>query len=299
MILIDGIGRSGTSLLGRLLAMMLEPRGYRYFYEPMHHPTPVGTYPNWETMIGRVLPPGQADDELEAYIKRIAAAAPEGKALWKEIRMALKQDWLLARFPGLRIIHLTRDILGVLSSHRRPDAPDWMDNHRKIWLAALDRWLEEPEKLKKKKVSGIESFKGARPLSARGEFERYAAIWALNEGFAWRLGHPRMLCVEYEDLCLYPLETLKRIAAFLGAPFEQEAQDAALRHMRESGKTFDPAGPGAGRPLKEMPEIWRERLSAGEIGKIVGVAGATRQRLGYPAAAGIMGDGIHRKPAKP
>lgn len=280
MILIDGIGRSGTSLLGRLVAGMLEPEGWRYFYEPMHHDSPVGTLDDWTAMIGRVLRPEDDDPALESYIRRVGEAGA-GKVVWKEIRLALKQDWLLARFPDLRIVHLTRDILGTLSSHRRPGAPGWMDNHRRIWIAALAEWHTQAPKLRAKKVPHLGLLDR---LDSMGEFERYAALWVMNESFAWRLRNARMLCVEYEDLCLYPLDTLKRIAAFLGAPFGQEAQDAALRQMRETMKEVDAAGPGAGVAPSKMPEIWRERLTPEEVRAILGVAGEARTKLGYPAA---------------
>lgn len=279
MIAVDGIGRSGTSLLARLLAIALEDQGYAYFYEPFFHPTPVGPYPDWEAMIGRVLAPGDADPELEGYLTRLQAAAP--KVLWKEIRLALKQDWLLRRFPDLRIVHLTRDIMGALSSHRRPDSPGWMDRHRRVWVDCLRAWSGQIAKLKAKKVQGLGLLEG---LDGKDEFELYSAVWALNESFAWKLASPRLLCVEYEDLCLYPMETLDRISKFLAVPFERDAQDRALRHLTQSSREWDPSGPGAGRPLKEMSEIWRERLSPAEIASIQRSAGAVRKSLGYPAA---------------
>ncbi len=278
MILLEGIARSGTSLLGRLMELLLRDEGYAYYYEPFHHPTPAGIFPDWKSMIGKVLAPGDSAPDFSDYLRSKLNSA-RAKIFWKEIRLPLKQDWLLREFPALRIVHLTRDILGVWSSHRRLAAPDWMTQHRDIWVDCARSWSGQMETLKRKQVPHLDLLK---TLEGRTEIESYAILWTLSESFAWHLDNKRILCVEYEDLCLFPLETMRRIAKFLGVPFGERLQHDTLRHLAESEKEFDPSGPGTGRSAKEMAEIWRERLTKEEIHAIAGIAGGVRSELGYP-----------------
>jgi hypothetical protein len=278
VILLDGIARSGTSLLGRIMAEMLQPLGYHYYYEPMKHPTQAGPMQGWERMIGRVLSPGDEDAELAGYLDRLGAG-PAGKVFFKEIRLMLKQDWLLARYPELKIVHLTRDIMGIWSSHCRGDAPDWLEGHRLIWFQALQEWRIRMDCLRAKKVPRLRLLE---KLDQYSEAEKYAALWTICEAFAWSLNHPRLRCLEYEDLCVYPLETLRQAAAFLAVPFDERIQQRALAQLRDSSRSVDPSGPGSGLPSASMPTVWRGRLAEADMTRIETIAGDFRNRLGYP-----------------
>lgn len=278
MILIDGIARSGTSLLGRMMQSWLEPQGYAYYYEPFQHPTPAGTFEGWRRMIDQVLVPGDEAPELRDYLDRMRGGRPKG-VLWKEIRLALKQDWLLAQYPDLRIVHITRDILGVLSSHHREGAPEWMARHRAMWVAAFRRWNEQGEKLR---LKGIKT----EPIRAgEGEDEIYSRMWVLNETFVRGIeGDGRLICIRHEDLCADAGGTIQKVAEFLGVPFTREERSAAEAMARETTGIHDPSGPGPGGDPGAIPEIWRRRMNSHEIEAIERVAGPTRQRLGYPPA---------------
>jgi hypothetical protein len=278
MVLIDGVGRSGTSLLGRLASILVEPAGFTYFYEPFQHSTRAGTFAGWREMIGRVLAPGDRDPELEDYIDsmRRAAAAP---LLWKEIRLVLKQDWLLARWPELKIIHITRDILGVWSSHRRAEAPEWMARHRKLWCAAAQSWVKHAVKIRAK---GIEIPPQAATLESDDETSWYAAMWTMNEMLTAKIANENFHRLRYEDLCLDPVGVMTSASVFLGVPMSDQQSKSIREHAADALRERDPSGVASATPDK-MPEIWRERLNADEIAKIVGIAGAVRASLNYPA----------------
>ncbi len=278
MILLDGMARSGTSLVGRLMNLLLEPAGFEYFYEPFHHPTPAGLFEGWKDSIRRILVPGDADPPLDEYLRHLESSAKSRNIFWKEIRLALKQDWLLARDPNLRIVHLTRDILGVWSSHRRPGAPDWMERHRAIWDAALVAWSFKRERLAAKGVPHLELLDR---LDLLNDIERYALIWTLNESFVRILKSDRMIIARYETICSDPIPELTRIADFLKVEFPPQIRDAAIRHLAESEKEHDPSGKGTGLPPNAMPEIWKSRLSESEIEAILRIAGTTRAKCGY------------------
>lgn len=277
-ILIDGIGRSGTSLLGRLMSIILAPRGYTYYYEPFKHPSPAGDLPNWPLMTARVLLPTDNDAELSDYLQKMerSSAAP---LLWKEIRLALKQDWLLLHFPEMLVIHITRDVLGVLSSHRREDAPEWMAGHRRIWLESFRAWLAEPGKLCEK---GIASPPSLESLSIMSDLEIYAAHWAMNESFVKKLASPRLHCICYEHLCADPEHVLDSAAQFVGASIDSATRSLLTKEMADSESERDPSGAGTGLPPRDMPEIWKGRLTEAEIAGILRVAGDARSKLGYP-----------------
>lgn len=280
MILVDGMGRSGTSLLGRLLDAMLQPQGYLYYYEPFHHPTPLGTLDDWQQMLGHVLLPDEEHQQLGTYLDRMqaCAAASAQRVLWKEIRLTLKQDWLLCQRPDARVVHVTRDILGVLSSHRREEAPAWLKNHRRIWIDCLKEWGGQVDKLRQKRVPHLDLLDD---LAERDEFELYGTVWALNEAFAWSLKHERLLCLRYEDLCRSPVETLSRVASFLDVEFARDSQQRAIEHLQQSEQQWDASGPGTGLPAGEMPQVWTSRLSKIEVERILGVADTVRRQLGY------------------
>lgn len=275
MILIDGIARSGTSLIARLAAMVLEPQGYAYYYEPLQHPTPAGRYENWREMIGRVIGPEEDDTELAAYIDQMNAGAGGG-LLWKEIRLALKQEWLLRRWPELRIVHVTRDILGVWSSHRREGAPEWMARHRAMWCEAARRWAEQGEKLKAMRVS----LPTDAIAAGADEAACYAAIWAANESFIAEIESERLYRMRYEDLCARPVDAMSAVAEFIDAPFSDALASRMREHVADALTQRDPSGAGSASS-EAMPEIWRARLAPDEIATIVRVAGGARRKLGY------------------
>lgn len=287
-ILLDGIGRSGTSLLGRLMERILAPRGYVYYYEPFHHPSPAGRFEAWRDCISALPVPSAAPTaserrsivELESYLRSMTGDAP--KLVWKEIRLALKQRWLLREFPRMRIIHTTRDIMGVLSSHYREGAPDWMPGHRRIWTQCLARWLEQGAALEE---LGLAPALSPEQFGRLSEAERYSMVWSLNETFCLAISDPRFHRIRYEDLCESPLETLDGIFRFIGADLTEEDRAVATAHLAESGIRFDPSGAGTGLPPGEMPEIWRGRLSPERIAEIEGIAGKVRRLAGYPTAS--------------
>lgn len=277
MIVLDGMGRSGTSLLARLMAKMLEPNGFTYYYEPFHHPTPAGELPGWREMLGRVLLPGEADLELEAYLRRMESVAG-GNVFWKEIRLALKQDWLLEHFPSMRLVHITRDIMGVLSSHRREGAPEWMAEHRRIWAIALANWAQERGKLESKGVALPLSFGRIKELS---DIEQYALIWSLNESFVRRIYSPRLLRIRYEDLCAEPEATLRQISDFVGIIMNNSMERSLRNEMQTSNEGVDPSGPWQAQTSLAMLEIWRKRLNIEDVEAIERIAGLTRHEQGY------------------
>lgn len=281
-ILLDGIGRSGTSLLGRLMERILAPRGFVYYYEPFHHPSPAGRFEGWREMIAELPRAGGEDDApslvaLQGYMDSMTASAP--KLVWKEIRLALKQRMLLEARPELRIVHTTRDIMGVLSSHYREGASDWMPGHRAIWAECLLRWMEQPERLD---ALGVRPGLSAGAVRAMSETEKYSLVWGMNERFCLGIDHPRFMRIRYEDLCEKPFETLNGVAEFIGIELTDADRKVAREHLEQSGIEFDPSGAGTGLPSAEMPGIWRARLSPAVIAEIEGAAGEVRRLAGYP-----------------
>jgi hypothetical protein len=301
MVLLDGNARSGTSLLARVMAGMLADHGFTYYYEPFFHDSPLGTYRGWEQMVARVAAPGDPEPELRRYISTMAASAP--RVFWKEIRLALKQDWLFDRFPDLRIVHVTRDILGVLSSHRRRNAPPWMGQHRRHTCEAVLAWRRQADKLRSKRVPHLEILERlprlyvSYPTLSRyhvpwrwrfrdriltTEFRLYSAAWALNESFAWSLDSPRLLSLTYEDLCADPAPMVARLAEFLEVHVSDAVRAQCLAQIADTMQARDASGPGAGVPHADMPHVWKQRLQPRDIRSILHVSREVRRELGYP-----------------
>lgn len=165
-------------------------------------------------------------------------------------------DWIMARWPDARIVHVVRDGRDVVCSMGEHPDRRWVDG----------RWVRELD---------------PRPV------EEYARRWVADTsaGMRWR-GDPRYLEVRYEDLVHAPEATLAAVLAFLGEPYHPAllAVDAPA-----AGSAAMPAASGApgGQPdaagtiTTVSVGRWQRDLVGTDRASVKTIAGARLIELGY------------------
>lgn len=150
-------------------------------------------------------------------LQRFRSAAPEpgpGRVGWgwKEPNSHLLIEHLAAHFPGFKYIHTIRHGLDMAFSRNQKQLYNWGP------------------------LYGV-----ARP--ARPEQEPSASLkyWILANDRVFRLreklGHERLLIVNFDDLCRAPASEVPKLLRFLGAELDDSAMAAAIRIPRTPGST--------------------------------------------------------------
>ncbi len=164
-------------------------------------------------------------------------------------------DYLLARNPNARIIHMIRDPRAVLASQKYR----W----KRRWLDKVNIPLRETLRVRL----------GFHPFTTTKLWQKatHAAI-ALED-------NPRVLLVQYEHLVNDPETVVKKIAEFAGINHEPEM--TLIQKMGSSHKTSKLDEQGL---TTESVSRWRDSLRIGEIATCERVAQRLMKRLGYEAS---------------
>lgn len=271
---IFGCGRSGTSLLSRMLdshpgiTVPHESHLYNRFYPLLPRSADLGNPRTRERLLARILatehmrlwtPPPALGATLAAVRRPdfhgIVEALldtwtrSQGKARWGEKTPHHTLWWrtILAGFPDLRVVHLVRDGRDVaLSFKSAPFGP------KHVYQAA----------------------------------RHWAHYLAAAEDACNALGPTGFLQVRYEDLLADPEGELRRICAFLG---EEYHPDLLTFHRRQQSDypTDRRNADSLRRPLlSENTQKWRTGLTAREVRIFEAVAGDRLERYGYAMDAG-------------
>ncbi|MFN8623942.1 MAG: sulfotransferase [Chloroflexota bacterium] len=196
-----------------------------------------------------------------AFVDAFAARYAEmrGRARWAEkTPMNIRHlDWIMARWPEARIIHVLRDGRDVVCSMREHPDRRWVDG----------AWVKVPN---------------------TKSIEEHAKRWVADTatGMRWR-GDPRYLEVRYEDLVRTPEETLARVLGFLGEPYEAGlfAVDGAARPAAAAAEPPRPGRPDAAGAITTTSMGRWERDLLGDDREVVRrIAGARLVELGYASS---------------
>lgn len=246
-ILVLGIGRSGTTLLGRLVA--LSPTPMRFISEPI-------------TCLKEPISPDRVDvnfispteQERVAKIREILLSMEKEVEMFKsEMHTRIERDdpdgrYLLIKevhallaFPQIlkdldcRVAVITRDTSRVLDSY--------------LFLEDNFKYLVEEYRFLKEYVAGRTSQQSSvidvalervssavvcylkRPTWVTSRLRRIACTMEVIRHFllAWAEQDERVVAVRYEDVCLEPVSEMQRVFAFLGLACDAQAKGRILK----------------------------------------------------------------------
>lgn len=197
-----------------------------------------------------------------AFVDAFAARYQElrGRPRWTEkTPLNIRHlDWIMARWPDARMVHVVRDGRDVVCSMREHPDRRWADG----------RWVKELN---------------PRPV------EEYARRWVADTaaGMRWR-GDPRYLEVRYEDLVRAPETTLAAVLAFLGEPYDPSLLAVDGPASGSPVTSAAPASPGgrpdaAGAITTVSMGRWQRDLVGMDREAVKAIAGGRLVELGYAA----------------
>jgi hypothetical protein len=246
-IFILGIGRSGTTLLGRLVA--LSPTPMRFISEPI-------------TCLKEPISPDRVDVNFISPAEQERVAKIRGILLRMEKEVEMFKSQMLARierddpvgryllikevhallaFPQIlkdldcRVAVITRDTSRVLDSY--------------LLVEGNFKYLVEEYKFLKEYVAGriaqrspvidaaLEKVSPAvvrylrRPTWITSRLRRTACTMEVIRHFllAWAEQDDRVVAVQYKDVCLEPVSEMQRVLAFLGLACDARAESQILK----------------------------------------------------------------------
>jgi hypothetical protein len=228
-----GCGRSGTTVLGRALA--LNP-AVRYLNEPVHLWAAVSPLTDETNRYHRgearcILTGAHVNNELRARFSRLFLAAGGSSRLLveKSPTNTMRIDFLRALAPEARFVYIVRDGLEVVRSIARLATST---TYRIAWLPNFSQWWG---------TNGVKWAFLARDGKEAGYFpdevdglvsheQRAAYEWlvSLGEVDRWRsAAGDRLLELTYTDLVREPGDQLARVGEFLHLPLSDEWTRAA------------------------------------------------------------------------
>ena len=220
---IIGCGRSGTSILGKILQ---RHQDIRYFFEPYHlwsaiDPTNdvLGLYTQGEPKLIRT--PDDANEVSRTSFRKLFFRnfTQSTVIVEKTPLNAFRIGYLRSLQPNSRFIHIVRDGGEVITSIKKLSTSN---TYRIAGKPELNQWWGIADiKWKTLKNDGMELryLNDELPLIEKDPIGRAAYEWllSLRQVEEWReILSKSLLEIRYDDLINYPDSSLRAIAAFIG-----------------------------------------------------------------------------------
>lgn len=287
LIFVVGSSRSGTTMMGRLLALhpAIFTFGELHFFEQMWAPEPDSpplTAERARELAARLFAvqrrgyfhPGDWRDflaEADAVLATPGNGPVRGERIFEtfvaeETRAAGKRigcdqtprnvfylGELLRFYPGARVVNLVRDPRDVLLSQKNRWKRRRLGSSGMPWHQVLRSWVNyHPITITKLWVMAVE---------AAARFEQ----------------DPRVLTVRFEQLLSAPDTEVPRLCAFLGVEYQD-----AMHQVPQKGSSREADRPGATGFRQDAAHAWRRGgLTPEEIRLCQWVAAAPMRRYGY------------------
>ena len=267
-VFVVGMGRSGTTLLGQVIAahpwvgFLNEPKAMWHCIRDDEDIS--GSYAPLGT--GRLYL--DADDADPDAVQRARAVFSWYQRISMSRRVVDKYPELIFRIGFVRAIFPDARFLIAVRSPERvlPSVAAWSGAHQRgdanWWGARDEKW----EILWREAVEGREGNSDIRALSLRGETDdrvRAAVEWLVTarEGLELARRDPLAMVVRHEDLVLSPRPTVARILEFCGLPGSPRTERYAEAIVRPGSATDRPPDAGPGLPGEMdalLAETWSE-----------------------------------------
>ena len=222
--------------------------------------------------------PSDADPELRARASAVLTGRFKNPAvdqynytprmvfrrrLIKETKSGLWLRWLYEQFPGLKIIHLIRHPIPTIQSRLEGKTDDdpalRMRYFRKLVFGQPDLVADY-----------LEPFRSLLE-SATTVFEQRMAVWCIQNYVPLRQFEPGQIhFAHYEDFCIEPVESLRKLFAYIGEPTDDRTIERALRTMNAPSSTVhgrtmgEIAGSGRIDGMKQVSK-WQARATAEQL----------------------------------
>ena len=191
-----------------------------------------------------------------AYRGYLAAACNNtGRVVIKDPTASLMTDWIANRFQA-QILIVIRHPCGFASSLEVLG-----------WNVGVNSLLRQQSLVQ----DHLEGFSDVLNRARNDKWLTRGAIWgAIHSVFARQLAsNPSWRLLRYEDLCADPAGQFETLAEELGLELNlstrQKIEALSATDSTDSGSTR--------RNSRLMPDIWRQRMSPGEIDAVMGIVG--------------------------
>jgi hypothetical protein len=257
-ILIDGVGRSGTTWLAEILADLLS---YRQIFEPFK-PENVQIFKDFPYK--GYIPPNYKNDEYFKIFKKILSGEvknkwvdqdnrvfrPKGRIV-KSIRSSFYLKWIKNNFPEIPIVFMIRHPCAVVLSRAKMG---WSENE-------LDLFLKQELLVRDHLESYIPIIERAETL-----IQKNACIWCIQNLIAFSTMEQKdWIVIAYEDLFKNPQEQINRILSYIGIDKKFKVDKLGKKYSLQTFK--DSAVVVESNPL----EAWRKRLPQEDLNDILSI----------------------------
>ena len=181
------------------------------------------------------------------------------RRLIKETRANLMLGWLARRFPGLKIVLLTR--------HPIPTIQSRLEGNESAATASRIAYYEKLIFGQPKLIEDHLAPFRAVLESAHSGFAQRMAIWCIQNYVPLRQFAPGELHIAYyEDFCVEPVDALRRLFTFTGDRIDDRSLEAATRRMSMRSSTVhartmaELAGSSRVDGLRQVSK-WQQRVT--------------------------------------
>lgn len=260
-ILIDGVGRSGTTWLAEILSIVLK---YRIIFEPFN-PRDVELFKDFDYK--EYIPPDLRNDKYYAIFKKILSGKirnkhvdqdnrvflPKGRVV-KSIRASFFLKWIKNNFPEIPIIFIIRHPCATTYSRSRLG---WSENELEL-LLKQDSLINDHLKPYLSVIRNAESL-----------IQKNACIWCIQNLLVSKTMETNDYCITtYEELYTNPELEIKKILRYIG--IEKKVNAQRLKN-RVSLQTFKNS-----MLITESNPLsaWKTKLKKEEITEILNIVSA-------------------------
>ena len=247
-IYIVGTGRSGTTVLGQILALH---RQLQFLNEPKaiwHYAIGdedlIGSYSSSHATV-RIEPHVAGKEEQSRLLKAYSWALRLGRAkrvVDKYPELIFRVPFVLRLMPNARLIALVRNGVDSCSSvnnwidrnkiEHADETHDWWGRNDRKWNLLVDQIVPEHADL-------APYHRELR--SCRNHHDRAAVEWivSMREVLAATENHSEVMLLKYEELCNHPIDQLRAVARHCSLPPDEKMEEYARITLSEAAPYCD------------------------------------------------------------